>query len=176
MKIGQTEYEIVLLLTPSFSEEQAKEFVEEWKKTSLQGCDVTFEDYWGKKTLAYPIKKQDSAHYMVICCNAPGERIAPLDEEIRLESKVLRHLITKYEKGASHTTQAEREEWNKENLPEKKTSSRPEEKRAPRRPHRSAAPAAASLSPAKDHSSDEKLNKEQLDKKLNDILDGDLDF
>jgi small subunit ribosomal protein S6 len=87
MKSQQTEYEIVLLLTPTFSEQQAKDFIEEWKQTALKDCKVTFEDFWGKKTLAYSIKKEESAYYVVICFTGEGHVIAPLDEEIRLESK-----------------------------------------------------------------------------------------
>jgi len=184
MNQPENEYELVLLLTPSFSEDEAKEYVETFKAEKLKDSKVTFEDFWGKKTLAYTIKKENAAYYVVLHFTAFGNIISELDEDIRLTSKILRHLITRLEKDSPRDTLSDREQWNQENLPEKKSNSRPEEKHAPRRPRKSSAQSVDQSTPAPRRETpsaeqplqEQKLDKDQLNKKLSEILDGDLDL
>lgn len=61
------------------------------------GGKVTKEDFWGKKPLAYAIKKQDFGFYVLILCDLPPEKLETLESEIKLIDKVIRHLITKKE-------------------------------------------------------------------------------
>lgn len=128
------EYEIILLLSPSMSEDQAQAFVEEWKKDVLGplGGKVSFEDHWGRKTLAYPIKKDTEAHYIVLFASIDGNKIHELDEALRLEKQVIRHLVSKEEKGNVRMTLDEIKAWNKEHLPEKPKPKRQQKKHAPR--------------------------------------------
>ncbi len=179
MNDQKIEYELVLLLFPSLSEADTEAYLEKFKKEILGNIsgEVTFKDYWGVKTLAYPIQKETSAHYVVVRFTCLGDKIASLDEEIRLDKNVLRHLIVRVEKGMNQITSQEREAWNQENLPEKKKAKGPVEKRASKhtRKPKAAAPVKEKREEVKP-TVHEKLDKDQLEKKLDEILDGDLNI
>jgi len=61
------------------------------------GGKVAKEDFWGKKPLAYTMKKQDFGFYVLILCDLPPEKLEALESEIKLIDKVIRYLITKKE-------------------------------------------------------------------------------
>jgi len=181
MSTTKHEYEIMLLLSPSLSETDVQEKISKFVSDTLgeHSKNVTSEEHWGKKTLAYPINKEIAAHYVVLRIQLPGEFITGLDEEIRLNKSILRHLITRTQKDTAYMSLEEIEKWNAENLPQKKRSNAPKEKRAPRRPMRSAPPPVEKKPPVKDRETQEKekkIDKAQLDKKLDEILDGDLNL
>ncbi|MEI6498937.1 MAG: 30S ribosomal protein S6 [bacterium] len=58
------------------------------------------EEIWGRRKLAYPIKKQEFATYVTINFSVAPEFTAELEREIRLTNEVLRHLliVKEYEK------------------------------------------------------------------------------
>lgn len=174
MTIPLREYELVLLLHPQLSEADAESFVETFiseKISPLPGAEITFRDFWGRKNLAYPIKKEDSAYYMVLNFTSDGTGLTQFDEEIRLDKDILRHLLTTVDKYAEKMTLAEIEAWNAENLPAEKKSSKPQEKRAPKTRR---TPAPAKTEARTEKSAPKKLDKKELNKKLDEILDADL--
>lgn len=60
--------------------------------SALKGS-VEKEEIWGRRKLAYPIKKQDFATYVTINFSVSPEFTAELEREIRLTNEVLRHLL-----------------------------------------------------------------------------------
>lgn len=174
------EYELVLLLSPDFSETEAQEYIETIKKDRIESESgkITFEDFWGRQTLAYPIKKQTAAVYAVIAFTFEGAKIKNLEEEFRIDKKIIRHLISLVEKNEEKMTKKEIDDWNRENLPEeKKKKGKAEEKRAPlksRGKGRKSPPSEPVK--VKTEKEDGNLDKKKLDKKLDEILEGDLDI
>ncbi len=178
------QYELMLLIAPSLSEEQAKEHILSIKKEHIEpaGGKVGFEDFWGRKTLAYPIKKEMQAVYVVLHLEIDGSKLANLDEELRLDSKVLRHLITVVSSKVPTLTLEQIIAWNNEHLPEEQKSKKHEEKRAPRaakkhvdsRPEMQAAnkkeeePKKVESKPA---AKQESFDKGRLDAELNQMLE-----
>ena len=55
---------------------------------------IEFKDL-GKKKLAYPIKKEISGNYFLMNVEASHDVIAEFDRKIRINEKVLRHLVIK---------------------------------------------------------------------------------
>jgi small subunit ribosomal protein S6 len=51
------------------------------------------EEVWGRRKLAYPIRKQNFANYVTLSTELPSEQIANIDRELRLMPQVLRHLL-----------------------------------------------------------------------------------
>lgn len=91
-----THYEIMLLYTPELAETAVKKEITLFKKRITDdGGEITFEDFWGKRELAYPINKKTSGFYSVLQFTLSGENIRTLEEDLRLDSKVLRQLVTK---------------------------------------------------------------------------------
>lgn len=95
--MAHTLYETMLLYTPELAETAVKKEVENFKKQITEKFEgkITFEDFWGKRDLAYPINKKDSGFYAVVQYTFPGEKVSDFDEELRLNQNILRHLTVK---------------------------------------------------------------------------------
>jgi small subunit ribosomal protein S6 len=63
------------------------------------GGKITKEEIWGRRKLAYPIKRQDFATYVTLMFSLPGLAVKEFDREIRLTDKILRHLLIVKEMG-----------------------------------------------------------------------------
>jgi small subunit ribosomal protein S6 len=57
------------------------------------GAEVDKMDLWGKRRLAYPIKKQQEGFYALIVFKAEPGAIKELDRLLGLRASVLRHLV-----------------------------------------------------------------------------------
>ena len=64
---------------------------------STAGGKVTKKEYWGLRTLAYRIKKNRKAHYMLLNVDAPAAAIAEAERTLRINEDVLRYLTVKVE-------------------------------------------------------------------------------
>ena len=58
-------------------------------------ASVEKKDDMGTKPLAYPINKRTDGHYCLWTFTADPDSIKNLDKELRIDDKVLRHLITR---------------------------------------------------------------------------------
>ena len=92
-----THYETMFLFAPELAETAVQKEVETMKKrlTKAKGSKITFEDFWGKRDLEYPIKKRTSGFYVVIQYTFDGNEMRAFDEELRLDGNILRHLTIK---------------------------------------------------------------------------------
>ena len=50
-------------------------------------------NHWGKRTLAYPIKKRDTGYYVVANFEATPGQLPEFERAIKLDESVLRHLV-----------------------------------------------------------------------------------
>ena len=59
-------YETVFILTPVLSEAQMKDAVDKFKGVLVdQGAEITNEENWGLKKLAYPIQHKTTGFYQL---------------------------------------------------------------------------------------------------------------
>jgi small subunit ribosomal protein S6 len=86
-------YEIVLLIHPDQSE-QVPAMVERYRTmvTKENGQIHRFED-WGRRPLAYPIKKIHKAHYVLMNIECTQPVLIELKNAFRYNDAVLRNLI-----------------------------------------------------------------------------------
>ncbi len=86
-------YEIVLMIHPDQSE-QVHGMIERYSTTiaNAQGKIHRLED-WGRRQLAYPIKKLHKAHYVLINVQAPQEAIDELATNFQLNDAIIRNMI-----------------------------------------------------------------------------------
>lgn len=87
-------YELMILFDPNLQEEDKKTLLEKIRETitANQG-KVTKIDQWGKRKLAYQIKKFQEAFYVIIDFNLEPVNIANLENSIKFEEKIIRYLL-----------------------------------------------------------------------------------
>ncbi|MFH2105134.1 MAG: 30S ribosomal protein S6 [Parcubacteria group bacterium] len=89
-------YELIYILTPKLSEDDAKKKMSAVSKSIGDKIDeVAMEDFWGKRKLAYPIKKFTDGYYVVLQFTAEPETMSKIEKELRLTEDVIRFLIVK---------------------------------------------------------------------------------
>lgn len=84
-------YDLVVVVDPQADAKETQD-----KLTTLlekEGFTVSDMSYWGKKTLAYPIKKHTEAHYFSCVISANSANPANLSQRFKLDEKILRFLI-----------------------------------------------------------------------------------
>ena len=68
-------YELTLLARPDVSDEDLKLALQTIKDIIISNNNsITYAEYWGLRQLAYPINKNNSAHFYMIQFNADKER------------------------------------------------------------------------------------------------------
>lgn len=89
-------YELVFIVQPEIEEEPLNAVVEKVSDTisSLEG-QVHKTDAWGKRQLAYPIKRHRSGHYVLMNVELPASAVRSLERSLKLMEDVIRHLIVR---------------------------------------------------------------------------------
>ncbi|HKK70565.1 MAG TPA: 30S ribosomal protein S6 [Candidatus Krumholzibacteria bacterium] len=104
-------YECVMVLHPGISEADATAIVERFQSSVTEhGGEVQLHDHWGRRELAYPIEKQTNGDYHLLKFTADNSLVVAADRDLRLDDKVLRHLIVVDEQWAerNRASQAKR--------------------------------------------------------------------
>lgn len=88
-------YELVFIIHPDLDETAFNEVVERVKSwiTDAEGKIIKV-DFWGKRKLAYPIRKQNEGQYVLMKTEMDPSFCASLDRNLRLSEPVIRYLIT----------------------------------------------------------------------------------
>jgi small subunit ribosomal protein S6 len=89
-------YEMVYILRPDLIDEQVQQEINKYRDFLLEqkAEDIQIKP-WGKKRLAYPIKKYQDGIYVQMNYSADGTQIAPLERAMRLSDEVIRYLTIK---------------------------------------------------------------------------------
>lgn len=87
-------YETIFILSPLFDEETVKANIEKFKGVIENGGGtVDNVDFWGKRKLAYEIKKVGEGFYTLFSFTAGPELPKELDRVFRITDGVIRHII-----------------------------------------------------------------------------------
>ncbi len=88
-------YELMIILDGTLDESVAQQWVATvTKATKAAGGEVRGKaDWWGKRRLAFPIKKKDDGFYVVFNIVAPGGALDELERSLRIADDVLRHKL-----------------------------------------------------------------------------------
>ena len=86
-------YEVTLIVHPDQSS-QVTTMIEKYKEIiAASGGNVHREEDWGRKHLAYPIKKIYKAHYLMMNIECDQETLDKLNYNFRFNDAVLRNLV-----------------------------------------------------------------------------------
>ncbi|MBQ9417631.1 MAG: 30S ribosomal protein S6 [Bacteroidales bacterium] len=95
------QYETVFIATPVLSEEQMKETVKKYTDLlTSKGAEIVYENNWGMRKLAYPIRKKTSGFYYLIEFKAEGSVINDLEVAYKRDERLLRFLTVSLDKHA----------------------------------------------------------------------------
>lgn len=177
-KVGQSpmnKYELLYIVSSQYTDGEIVKIQEQVNAEviSLGGTVVSSQNL-GKIRLAYPIKKQWHGSYVLMYFDAEPSAIASLDRKLTLTDEVLRHTIitrqtdtqkmafelTSYVAPLSEEARRERHKEHGEEAPRPAPRHKVEELPAP--------------TPSVSSSAEKKMSIEELDKKLDEILDVDV--
>jgi small subunit ribosomal protein S6 len=96
--VAVRDYELTFVLSTTLDEEASAAAVERVNELILSGGgSVTEVHAWGKRRLAYPIAHQRDGLYITTRFSLPGGAVSMLDNDLRLNEHILRHLIVRQE-------------------------------------------------------------------------------
>lgn len=88
-------YELMVIVSGASEESAAHAWINTISKavTTAGGSVHGTPDWWGKRRLAYPIKKQSDGYYAVFNLLAPGGALDEVERTLKLADDVLRHKL-----------------------------------------------------------------------------------
>jgi small subunit ribosomal protein S6 len=89
------QYEIAILYDPDLEIDLEKATSRVEKIFTDNGATVKNADNWGKRKLAYPIKKHETAVYVIYTVEVPGPNVAKIESTLNITDEVIRFLITR---------------------------------------------------------------------------------
>ncbi len=148
-------YELLYLVPATYTEDELAPVKEKIKKIieKFKG-EITLEDSLGKKKLSYPIKKNHQGYYLLYEFDLPGEELKGLNQNLKLTNEILRHIIVKKKLKTPSLLKATKDKLEAEEKVSEEKKETAREKKI--------------------QNDKEKVKLEDLDKKLDQILDGDI--
>ena len=90
-------YESVIIINPNCTDEAVKALEERFIGLINENGKVESVENMGKKKLAYDIKKNSEATYMVINFEAKPDSIAELERNYRITDEILKFIVVRKE-------------------------------------------------------------------------------
>ena len=88
----------MVILDPSLEERTVEPSLDKYLNVIRKdGGEVSKVDVWGRRRLAYEIKKNDEAIYAVINLSAEPDTVKEFDRQLRLNESVLRTKVLRPE-------------------------------------------------------------------------------
>jgi small subunit ribosomal protein S6 len=92
-------YESIFIISPNISDEETANVIKKMQDVVVKqgGEMLKFED-WGKKKLAYEVKKQKRGHYAFFQFKSGPNAVSELERTYKLTDSVIKFLTVKLEK------------------------------------------------------------------------------
>lgn len=88
------QYEVVYIFDSTLEEPAINEKLDRFHALIQQPGGAAPEvSHWGKRTLAYPIKKRETGYYVVSKFEAAGTALPEFERAIKLDDGVIRFLV-----------------------------------------------------------------------------------
>jgi small subunit ribosomal protein S6 len=90
------DYELVVVLTPELTDDNLTAGIERVQQAiSARGGEILDVNNWGRRRLAYPIKRHLEGTYFVTQLKMDPAQVVDLENNLRISEEVLRHLIVR---------------------------------------------------------------------------------
>jgi small subunit ribosomal protein S6 len=94
-----TKYDTIFVIDSLLKSEEIESIINKYERfISANGGQIERIDQWGKKRLAYEIKKRQYGYYVAIRFDGPPTMIKQLEREYRLNESLLRYKTFKLDK------------------------------------------------------------------------------
>ncbi len=92
-------YEVVYIFDSQVPDERVQEKLDRYHQllTGPNGGEITATDHWGRRPLAFPIKKRANGNYVVVQFNVPSEALPEFERLLKLDEELLRYLVVLHE-------------------------------------------------------------------------------
>jgi small subunit ribosomal protein S6 len=89
-------YELIFIVQPELSEEEVKAITDRYLQiiTAQKGTIIKTED-WGKRRLAYDIKKQSKGNYILVDFYGQGSMIQEIERNLKIDDNILKFITVK---------------------------------------------------------------------------------
>jgi small subunit ribosomal protein S6 len=90
-------YEVVFVLAPTLSEDEVDQNIATYTQIAEQeGASIVSMDKWGKRKLAFPVKKYTEGYYVVLTVEEPVARaVQELERRFKVTDSVIRFLTVR---------------------------------------------------------------------------------
>ena len=96
MATALREYELIVVLNPEIGDDAVEGSIERVQQSiTSRGGEIVEVKHWGRRRLAYPIKRHMEGNYVENLVRLDPEQISTLEANLRISEDVLRHLIVK---------------------------------------------------------------------------------
>jgi small subunit ribosomal protein S6 len=87
-------YEVVYIFDSALEDETINQKLEQLHALiRADGAEPPVLNHWGRRTLAYPIKKQTTGYYVVANFDTDGALLPEYERALKLDDGVLRYLV-----------------------------------------------------------------------------------
>jgi small subunit ribosomal protein S6 len=87
-------YEVVYIFDSVLEEAAITEKLDQFHALiAVDGAEAPVANHWGKRTLAYQIKKRDTGYYVVATFDTDPDKLPEYERAIKLDDSVLRFLV-----------------------------------------------------------------------------------
>lgn len=94
------DYELTVLIHPDLESDLEKALDKVRNLVTANGGEITKEDNWGKKKLAYSIKGESFAVYVAMDVKLPATAPLKISNTLNITDEVLRYLLVKADERA----------------------------------------------------------------------------
>ena len=90
------QYETGFVLSPALSEEETAQFIQQMAEIVAQRKGrMVKQDVWGKRRLAYPIKRHEDGFYVFFTYDGPGDISTEMERRFKQTDSVIRFMTVK---------------------------------------------------------------------------------
>ena len=95
------DYESIFILNPSIEEAEAEKIVQRLQDVvNGHGGQMLKVEKWGKKRLAYIVRKQKKGEYVLLHFKGQPETVAELERNYKMVDSIIKYLTVRLEKEA----------------------------------------------------------------------------
>src|SRR2546428_11623469 len=86
-------YEVLFIIAPNIEESDIETLITQLSEVATnQGAQIARVERMGRRRLAYPVRKFNEGHYVVLTVEGTGAEIAEIERRMRVTDAVIRYI------------------------------------------------------------------------------------